>query len=149
MTDHRGFVADELSLSLDDADGSLELPARGAVLRVALGRDQQLLYVMGEFTVDQLEYSGCPWVLSIKASSADFRNSLSARKEKSWHDTNLGEIVTTMDSLNNLTASVGGEVRNIKITHIDQTGESDGSFLTRLARLYGAIASVKMGSYCF
>lgn len=36
-TDNRGFEADRLDLELDDADGLLELPRRGAVLSLALG----------------------------------------------------------------------------------------------------------------
>lgn len=35
------------------------------------------------------------------------------------------------------------------VEHIDQTNESDGSFLMRLARQYGAIASVKNGNLLF
>ncbi len=149
VTDNRGFLADTMSLTLDDADGALALPARGVILQIALGWSDSDLLVIGEFTVDQLEYSGYPGVVTISGSSADFRDSLSARKEKSWHETTVGEIVTTIATLNNLTASVGNDISKIKIAHMDQTGESDSSFLTRLARLYGAITSVKNGYLLF
>lgn len=33
LTDNRGFEADQLDLELDDADGKIVLPRRGAVLR--------------------------------------------------------------------------------------------------------------------
>ncbi len=35
------------------------------------------------------------------------------------------------------------------IDHIDQTNESDGNFITRLAKQYGAIAAVKNGNLLF
>ncbi|MCY0611600.1 contractile injection system protein, VgrG/Pvc8 family, partial [Klebsiella pneumoniae] len=35
------------------------------------------------------------------------------------------------------------------VDHIDQTNESDGSFLMRLAGQYGAISSVKNGNLLF
>ncbi len=36
MTDNRGFEADQLDIELDDADGLVELPLRGAVLTLYL-----------------------------------------------------------------------------------------------------------------
>ncbi|VFS01903.1 phage late control D family protein [Salmonella enterica subsp. houtenae] len=37
LTDNRGFEADQLDLELDDADGLIALPRRGAVIQLALG----------------------------------------------------------------------------------------------------------------
>ncbi|PHZ33720.1 hypothetical protein CS536_22340, partial [Yersinia kristensenii] len=37
LTDNRGFEADQLDIELDDADGQLAMPERGAVLSVFLG----------------------------------------------------------------------------------------------------------------
>ncbi|EFV2496307.1 phage late control D family protein, partial [Salmonella enterica] len=37
LTDNRGFEADQLDLELDDADGQIVLPRRGAVIHLALG----------------------------------------------------------------------------------------------------------------
>lgn len=37
LTDNRGFEADQLDLELDDADGQIVLPRRGAVIQFALG----------------------------------------------------------------------------------------------------------------
>ena len=36
LTDNRGFEADQLDLELDDADGKIALPRRGAVITLAL-----------------------------------------------------------------------------------------------------------------
>ena len=37
LTDNRGFEADQLDLELDDADGLVIMPRRGAVISLALG----------------------------------------------------------------------------------------------------------------
>lgn len=37
LTDNRGFEADQLDIELNDADGQVELPVRGAVLTVYIG----------------------------------------------------------------------------------------------------------------
>lgn len=44
---------------------------------------------------------------------------------------------------------LGKDLSDKPVEHIDQTNESDGSFLMRLARQYGAIASVKNGNLLF
>ncbi|EEY6212613.1 Dam family site-specific DNA-(adenine-N6)-methyltransferase [Escherichia coli] len=46
-------------------------------------------------------------------------------------------------------AGEGKDLSDKPVEHIDQTNESDGSFLMRLARQYGAIASVKNGNLLF
>lgn len=48
-----------------------------------------------------------------------------------------------------LKMALGKELSDKPVEHIDQTNESDGSFLMRLARQYGAIASVKNGNLLF
>lgn len=37
MTDNRGFEADQLDIELDDADGQISMPPRGATLTLWLG----------------------------------------------------------------------------------------------------------------
>lgn len=48
-----------------------------------------------------------------------------------------------------LKMALGEDLSDKPVEHIDQTNESDGSFLMRLARQYGAIASVKNGNLLF
>ncbi|NHB88879.1 phage late control D family protein [Photorhabdus tasmaniensis] len=149
MTDNRGFEADQLDIELDDADGTLMLPSRGNVISLALGWQGQSLIGKGRFTVDEIGHSGAPDKLTIRARSADFRESLNMRREKSYHEKTIGEIVHTIAARNNLTADLHEDIAKVFINHIDQTNESDGSFLTRLAKQEGAIASVKNGKLIF
>ena len=87
MTDNRGFEADQLDIELDDTDGLVALPIRGAVLSLYLGWKGFALVDKGRFTVDEVEHRGAPDTVTIRARSADFRGTLNSRREESWHDT--------------------------------------------------------------
>ena len=149
LTDNRGFEADQLDLELDDADGLVVLPRRGAVIHLALGWKGQPLFPKGGFTVDEIEHSGAPDRLTIRARSADFRETLNTRREKSWHQTTVGEVVKEIAARHNLKLALGTDLTEKVLDHLDQTNESDASFLMKLARQYGAIASVKDGNLLF
>ncbi|HEE9992216.1 TPA: phage late control D family protein [Citrobacter braakii] len=149
LTDNRGFEADQLDLELDDADGLIALPRRGAVIQLALGWKGQPLFLKGAFTVDEIEHSGAPDRLTIRARSADFRETLNTRREESWHQTTVGEVVKEIAARHNLKMALGKDLTDKALDHLDQTNESDASFLMKLARQYGAIASVKDGNLLF
>ncbi|EFO3708333.1 phage late control D family protein [Escherichia coli] len=136
LTDNRGFEADQLELELDDADGKIVLPRRGAVITLALGWKGQPLFPKGAFTVDEIEHTGAPDRLTIRARSADFRETLNTRREKSWHKTTVGEVVKEIAARHKLKMALGKDLSDKPVEHIDQTNESDGSFLMRLARQY-------------
>ncbi|CAM3770711.1 phage late control D family protein [Serratia silvae] len=145
LTDNRGFEADQLDIELDDSDGLMVMPQRNAVLSLALGWQGSQLIHKGRFTVDEVEHRGAPDTLTIRARSADFRGSLNTRREASYHDTTLGDIVQQIAARNQLTAKLAAGLDAIKISHIDQTQETDAAFATRLASLNGAVAAVKNG----
>ncbi|MBP1038035.1 phage late control D family protein [Serratia fonticola] len=149
LTDNRGFEADQLDIELDDSDGLMVMPQRNAVLSLALGWQGSQLTHKGRFTVDEVEHRGAPDTLTIRARSADFRGSLNTRREASYHDTTLGDIVQQIAARNTLTAKLAVGLDAIKISHIDQTQETDAAFATRLASLNGAVAAVKNGCLLF
>lgn len=149
LTDNRGFEADQLDIELDDSDGELALPRRGVTLSVSLGWQGEALIHKGTFTVDEIEHSGAPDKLTLRGRSADFRDSLNIRREQSYHNVTLGDILTLIAQRNKLTAALTPTLAAITITHIDQTNESDGNFITRLAQRQGAIAAIKNGTLLF
>ena len=149
MTDNRGFEADQLDIELDDTDGQIAMPPRGATLTLWLGWQGSALIKKGTFTVDEIEHRGAPDTLTIRGRSADFRGSLNSRREQSWHDTTLGQIVETIAARNKLTASVADTLKAVAVPHIDQSQESDAVFLSRLADRNGASVSVKAGKLLF
>ncbi|HEJ8024019.1 TPA: phage late control D family protein [Serratia liquefaciens] len=149
LTDNRGFEADQLDIELDDSDGLMVMPQRNAVLALSLGWKGAALTPKGLFTVDEVEHHGSPDTLTIRARSADFRGSLNTRRDESYHDTTLSHIVQKVAARNALKAMLAAGLSTIKVSHIDQTQETDAAFLTRLASLNGAVAVVKNGSLLF
>ncbi|CQD74050.1 gene D protein [Yersinia intermedia] len=145
LADNRGFEADQLDIELDDADGQLHMPPRGAVLSVFLGWKGETLIGKGDFTVDEVEHRGAPDTLTIRARSADYRGTLNSRRDNSYHGITLGEIVGQVARRNNLTPMLAAEFKGVMISHIDQTQETDAKFITRLAELNGAVAAIKAG----
>ena len=149
LTDNRGFEADQLDLRLDDTDGRLDLPPRGAEIRVAIGWAREGLVDKGTYTVDEIEHSGAPDILTIRARSADLRAGLTTQRERSWHDVTLGAIVRTLADENDLVATVPSALADEPIEHLDQTNETAVNLLTRLAQRFDAIATIKNGRLLF
>lgn len=149
LTDNRGIEADQLDIELDDADGRLDIPPRGAELTLWLGWEPGGLIDKGRYIVDEISHTGPPDRLTLRASSADLRSGLSTRRERSWHATTLGVIVRAIAADHGLEAAIAEDLAGLAIDHIDQTSESDANLLTRLAGQHDAIATVKAGRLLF
>ncbi|MGL6645672.1 contractile injection system protein, VgrG/Pvc8 family [Aeromonas caviae] len=149
ITDNRGFTADTIELTLDDSDGQLDMPRRGATLRALIGWQGQALIDKGTYKIDEVEHGGAPDVLTIRGKSADLRGGMNKLRERSWHQTTVNGIVEQVAAPYQLTPCVGDSLKGLLIDHIDQTNESDLAFLTRLAGQCNAIATVKSGRLMF
>ena len=149
LTDHRGLAADELDFSLQDADGQQDVIARGSQIQVSLGWRQTRLLDKGTYVVDEIEHSWAPDRLTIRARSADLRESMGEKKERSWDETTVGAIVVEITGEHGLSPVVSPDLSGEAIDHIDQTDESDASFLTRLAERFDGLATVKSGKLLF
>lgn len=149
LREQRGLEADQLDITLADHDSALALPRHGAELQLAFGWQDEGLIDKGLFTVDEIQHSGAPDQLTIRARSADMRGNLPGKRTFSWHDLTLKEIVETIATRHDLEPVVGETLAGIRMNHIDQTDESDLNFLTRLGDRYDAIAAVKAGRLLF
>lgn len=149
ITDNRGFEADQVDIVLDDSDGKLELPPRGAAVRISIGWQDSGLVDKGSYTVDEISHSGSPDTLTIRARSADVCAGLSAQHERSWHYAMLRDIVQTIADENQLVPMISTQLAGQFVDHIDQSNESSANLLTRLARMFDAIAAVKNGCLLF
>lgn len=145
LTDNRGLEADQLSITLSDHDGLLEIPPKGAVVKLWLGWSDTGLVDKGSYTVDETEHSGAPDILSIRARSADLRGSLKTKRERSWSKVTLGAVLTEIANAYGLTPKIAAEVSARAVKHLDQANESDANMLTRLGELHDAVISVKAG----
>ncbi|BAU74375.1 phage late control D family protein [Metapseudomonas furukawaii] len=149
LTDHRGPEADTLDIELSDHDGLLAIPPRGATLQLWLGWSDTGLIDKGTFTVDETEHSGPPDILSIRARSADLRGPLVKKRERSWHDTTLGDILRTLGQEHDLEPAISPQFDQVEIPHLDQTDESDLNLITRLGQDFDAVATIKHGRLLF
>lgn len=149
LTDNRGFESDQLDIVLDDSDGRLDIPPRGATVTLALGWQHIGLVEKGTFTVDEVEHAGAPDKLTLRARSADLRVGLSTKRERSWHNRTVGDIVRRIATQHGLTPVVGADLAGEQLGHIDQTAESDTNLLTRIAQMCDAVATVKADRLIF
>lgn len=149
LTESRGDEADQVDLRVHDHDGRLALPRRGVTLEVAIGWRESGLFEKGTFVVDDVEHSGAPDILTIRARSADLTGAVRSRRERSWHDTTLGAILGTIAGEHSLRASIAEDLAKVRVPHLDQANESDINLLTRLGKRFDAVATVKAGTLVF
>lgn len=149
LTDNRGFEADQLDIVLDDSDGKLALPPRGASLYLAIGWKSSGLIDKGTFTADEVVHEGAPDTITIRARSADLSSGLTTQRERSFHATTVGDIVRTIAAENKLTPLISPKLGIMLIEHLDQTNESSANLLTRMAGMFDAITTVKNGNLLF
>lgn len=149
ITSCRGDAADQLDLRLDDADGKLAIPPRGAVLRVWLGWEGSGLTDMGTFTVDEVEHSGSPDQLSLRGRSVQMKAAIRQLREQSYSGLTMGAIVEQLAGRNGLVPRCHAALASLAVDHIDQANESDLNFLTRLGKRYDAVATIKAGALLF
>jgi uncharacterized protein len=151
ISEKRGDEADQLDLVLDDSDGRLALPRTGAIVHVQLGwkRGSDVtvgLVDKGSFTVDEIEHGGPPDHVTIRGRSADFTSQLATRREKGWHATTLGAVVSEIAARHKLTPKCADALAGVQLDGEAQSRESDIAFLRRLGREHDAVATIKRGA---
>lgn len=154
ISEKRGDEADQLDIVLDDTDGRLALPKPNAVLHVQIGWKQGSgvtvgLIDKGSFKVDEVAHDGPPDIITIRARSADFTSDLRVRREKSWHSTTVGAVVSDIAGRNNLKPRCAASLASIAIEDLAQSRESDMALMRRLGREHDAVATIKRGSLIF
>ena len=155
VTDEAGRESDQLSLTVDNRDHRVPLPAKGATVEAWMGYEGQLA-PMGSFTVDELESRGGDGgrTLTVKASAADLRSELKVRRTRAFVNATLGEVVGQIAAEHGLEPRVDPELAVVPLgeppyRQIDQTDESDLHFLRRLAERHDAVAKPAFGKLVF
>lgn len=140
LVDKPGMDSDECTIRLDDRDGALDFPSKGATLKISLGWDGQPLNYMGTYAVDEISWSDGPDQMTIKGKPADMRAAAKSHGSKGFENTTLKAVAGAIAAKHGWAL-----VCNVDeaIDRADQLGESDIHFITRIARKYGATATVK------
>lgn len=148
MTDQVGISSDTLEITLadNDPDAPLTIPRTGAELELSLGYDG-VAQRMGLFVCDEVELEGWPGSMTIRARASPFeaskggKKALQSQKSRSWvKNTKLSAMVSKIAKENGLEPVLSKSLQSIVLPHLDQTEESDLSFLVRVAKRYDAVA---------
>jgi len=157
LTDEAGTTADTLEIDLaDHVDGApIAMPETGAELEVFIGYDDDV-QPKGLFICDEVELTGPPAALVIRARAAPYEKSkggksdLQTQKSRSWKaGTKVGDLVRKIASEHGMEPVVSQALAGITLPHTDQSSESDINLLHRLAKRYDAIAKPAGGKLLF
>lgn len=143
LTDERGMASDTLEVDLDDRDGRLPLPKTGTRLSVWIGWKGFGLWDKGQYIIDEIEHSGPPDILSIRARAATLRDTLKESRTESYDQITLQQLTEKIAARHQLQAIVGQNIASRLTEHLDQRDESDIHFITRIATEYDAMATIK------
>lgn len=148
LSEKRGGEADELSVTLQNADGKLAMPDPGKIIALAIGWQQgddvtPGLIDKGRFKVDEVEASGPPDIITIRARSADLSGSYRKRRTKSWRDTTLGAVLGDIAARGGISAQVHPDLSAKPIAALDQNGKSDMALVRDLGSRFDAVATWK------
>ncbi|QGM46753.1 phage late control D family protein [Methylocystis heyeri] len=143
-----GEKADSLNLEISNYDGRLKKPTRGQTVVVAVGWEEIGTVKVGQFIISTVSKKGPEAVFHVTGEAADLKKTLKGQKTRSWTaPKTLGDVFKQVAKDNGLSAAVDQTIASIKIEKIvAQTAESDMHLVTRLARHYGALATVKDGN---
>ncbi|MGN6329525.1 MAG: contractile injection system protein, VgrG/Pvc8 family [Rhodanobacter sp.] len=157
LVDETGTISDTVEISLADHDPEkrIKLPPTGAELEVFIGYDGALTR-KGLFIVDEIELSGYPCEIVLRACAAPYETSkggkidLQTQKTRSWpKGTTLGAMVKRIAGEHRLKPAISPGLAAIALPHTDQSCESDMNLLSRLAKRYDAIAKPADGLLVF
>jgi hypothetical protein len=147
LSDAAGLESDTLEIVLADHDPlqPIKKPPTGAELEVFLGYDGQATR-MGLFVCDEIEFTGWPGTMTIRARASVYaaspkgKKDLQSQKVRSWDkDTTISAMVAKIAKEHGMEPAVAKSLASIKLPHLDQTEESDISFLIRVLKQYGGV----------
>lgn len=147
ITDEAGVKSDSCEVAFDAREG-FSAPPIGAELKVWLGYEPQPVY-MGSYKVDSWAKSYPPRRLTVSAKAADMTGAIRAPKVRSFHEKTVKDIVGQVAGDNGLSPLIDDKIGGTTVEHIDQQGESDIAFLSRLAKRHGATFKVADGKAIF
>lgn len=154
LTDETGITSDMLEITLADNDPAVPIqkPPKGAELELFLGYDGAAER-MGMFVCDEIEYSGWPGEMIIRARGAIFdktpkgKANLQSQKARSWpNGTTIGAMVAKIAKEHGMEPAVSASLKSIKLPHTDQSDESDLNLLVRVGKKYDAIVKPADGN---
>jgi len=149
VVDNAGFKNDKFTLRLDDQKPWVKIPKYGTKVQIFMGYQYKnnsempsVIGDMGIYYVDEAASDNKPNVLTITGRSADTGGTLKFTKSRTWEDTTIKEILSTIAAEHGKDffagESVADEYYDVKVQH----NSSDQKFLAKIAHEKQAIFKV-------
>lgn len=152
-SDNASGKADSIQLELQDREGRWSdawAPVKGTRVMASLrclnwfGPGEHAALNCGAFSVDEVQFSGVPDKVSLKAVSASLNTTLrETAKTRAWEGYSLEGVAQEMAAQHGLTLLYDAPAHTF--ARQDQREESDLAFLTRLSRERGVNVKVHDG----
>lgn len=149
-TDYEEGQSDTIEITMEDMDkrflGSW-YPTKGDRVHLKMGYQGESLLDCGEFEIDEIELTGVPDTVTLRALSAGVTRPQRTHNGRAYDNTTLSAIAQRVAARLKLT--LVGKIAPIKVTRITQVHENDLTFMRRLAGEYGYAFSVKGAKMVF
>lgn len=110
-TDHVHGKSDEIEITLEDVDAKWRndwYPKKGDKIVASIGEDKDSSFDCGEFEIDEIELSGPPDTVTIRALATGHSSALRTKNSSAHEGKTLKEIAQTIAANHGLTIDDGG-----------------------------------------
>lgn len=149
VTDKEGVGSDSVDFEINDGNPFAEIPKKGDKLEVSLGYLETGILAFGSYTVDDPEIRCLPYGMNIRGRGANVRDKFKQSRSRHWDDKTVADILQQIASENGLQPVIDDEVSSHRYEWFGQQDESNMHVCERLARIHGALFSVKDGKLVF
>ena len=149
VTDKEGVGSDTVDFEVNDGNPFAEIPKKGDDLEVSLGYLETGILAFGSYTIDDPEIRCLPYGMNIRGRGANVRDKFKQSRSRYWDEKTVKEILQQIASENGLQPVIDDEVAAHKYSWFGQQDESDMHVCERLARIHGALFSIKDGKLVF
>lgn len=148
ITDGEGQRSDSLQITIDDIQGSVNVPPTGAALLPRGGYKGGVIRDYGVFIVDQITLSGFPQQISISGQSLAAKQMAKRKEPKDYRKEEyptFGSIYQEIAGKAGLALSIAGSIAGIPNEYVAKGEEEFIEFATRIGRRLDASVTVKSG----
>lgn len=146
VEDKAGHASDKASLELNDKDGEIVLPARGAEMRVSLGWEHSGIEQVFEGTVDEVRSRGnrgSGRTLLVSARGMDTLGSTKAQQEQHFDGQTIKSVLLTAGEASGIReVIVSEELEGVVLPYAEMHNESFIAFGERIAKEVGGTFKV-------
>ncbi len=147
-TDQLSGESDEIEVVIEDRDNRWKngwFPGKGDRLRLEIGYAGRPLTGVGSFAIDEIEFSGPPDSITIRALAAGVKEALRTGNSAAFEGSSLQDIAASVAAKHDLELVGAGDAVGRSFARVTQHGETDLGFLNRLGASEGIVFSVKDG----